>query len=196
MMGKELATKELADCRGEGLSTVELIHAACHTGYIEEYLAHYFGERQATVVIWQFSRIIWGRWQDGRLMLSSGETGADDCLQLRAFDETSELLLRVERGVIDGRWRCDGEGEPVRYVDTFSRLWGAQEGSCDGFIHLADHQRKLNLVIPYDGEPDPRGYYGLTQRNYIEADGATGLAGYGDMRYVALSGASIGTEGK
>ena len=59
-----------------------------------------------------------------------------------------------------------------------------------------DRQRKLDLVLPYDGEPDPRGYYGLTQRNYIEADSATGLAGYGDMRYVALSGASIDTEGK
>ena len=46
------------------------------------------------------------------------------------------------------------------------------------------------MMIPSDDKG--KKFYGLTTRNYIDSDKATGLSGYVDYRFVALESAQDG----
>ena len=92
------------------------------------------------------------------------------------------MAIGGEKSVIS-----DAEGEGDFYVDSFARLWGENSAEADGWITLRDAPRKLSMEIPCDD--GGKKFYGLTTRNYIDSDAATGLSGYVDYRFVAIESA-------
>ena len=150
----------------------------------------------ALVVIWQTHRIVWGRWQNRILSLAPGEETTPEYWQeLRVFNASEELHLRRNGDLFSGRYRKDEndgrEEGPTAYIDSFSRFWGENEkGAENSYVTLVDHQRKLRLTIPVDDGNAK--WYGLETRNYVGSDEKTGLSGYIDYRYIAVSGAEEG----
>jgi CRISPR-associated protein (TIGR03984 family) len=91
----------------------------------------------------------------------------NDLLELRAFNEDSELHI-IQRGdSYVGRTRTDGTGKPeVKTLDEDHKLWGvvieSDEGQC------LFENRGINIVLP-DKYPDGSSVF-LTVRNYLAAD--------------------------
>ncbi len=91
----------------------------------------------------------------------------DEWLECRIFNRGAELHLKRDGNIFNGRLISDAEG--------------------DGWITLRDAPRKLSMEIPCDD--GGKKFYGLTTRNYIDSDAATGLSGYVDYRFVAIESA-------
>lgn len=150
------------------------------------------GMKEADVVVWQVHGIAWGRWQGGSLKLAGD--AAKKCslwLELRVFNEEEELHLKKSGDLWLGRWRRDGAGEAVEYVDSISRFWGERVEAADAsesYMKLEDAARKLKQILPQVEERAK--YYGLVTRSYIGYE-ATGQAGYADYRYVRIAAADV-----
>lgn len=143
---------------------------------------------EAVVILWQRSRIIWGRCQDECLKIA-GDLSLDlnQTLELRVFNEEEELHLKRQENRLIGRWIQDKGGDTVEYVDSLSRFWGSRKQElADGYALLEDTQRKLQLRIPVEEEAE---YYGLVTRNYIQTNEVNGQAGYGDYRFLRITSA-------
>lgn len=144
----------------------------------------------ADVILWQMQRIVWGTWDGSAFRFAADDVAAEDILELRIFHRTGELHLRREDDLFLGRYVQDveegGDGEAGDYIDSFSRLWGKKVDAADGYVLLQDADRKLAMRVPYPGDAAQADRYGLTTRNYIAFDEATGLAGYSDDRFVAI----------
>ena len=143
----------------------------------------------ASLVIWTFGKITWGRWDGSQIVLPEGQALPADIVEARIFNDIEELHLIREDGAIAGRYVNDAEGDDCYYVDSFARLWGGRDSQADipeGYVRLVDGERKLKLDVPLDGESTGIKYFGLETRNYVASDERTGLSGYTDYRFVAI----------
>lgn len=137
------------------------------------------------VILWQLHAVTWGRFANGQITLAGGVKANPLYIrELRIFDENTELHLLHCGDAFTGRWRIDGTGEEVQYIDSFSPLWGTREENVTGsYAVLADRERGLRMEVPVEEEAEQ---YGLLTRGYIVADENTGQAGYGDHRFVKI----------
>ena len=150
---------------------------------VENLIRQKFKIARATFVAWQVQNIFFGKY-DGEKLSARAEIQPENWLECRIFNETEELhLKRLEKNFC-GRYISEVEGTENFYADSFSRLWGENSGSADGYVELLDRQRKLYLEIPC--EENKFKWYGLLTRNYIESDERTGLSGFSDYRFVAI----------
>lgn len=140
---------------------------------------------RASVVAWQVHRIVWGRWQDGGIVLADGsELDIVLMQEMRIFNETEELHLHKRGDGFAWRYIDDESGESSEFIDSASRLWGKKTSEAvDGFVRLADRARKISMVVPTEANGE---FYELMTRNYIAYDAMTGQAGYGDYRFLRI----------
>jgi len=103
-----------------------------------------------------------------------------DDIELVDFDIIARDGVRLD----DVTGTVDDDGDDDFYVDSFSRLWGERTNSAGDWITLTDKPRKISMTLPCTF--DDKKFYGLTTRNYIGSDEATGLSGYVDYRFVAI----------
>ena len=149
-------------------------------------------QQRATVVLWTIQEILWGTWQDGRLLLpSSQELKAEHLLELRAFNEQEEVFLSRQGNALLGRYVLDGKGERYTdFIDSEAWLWGEIAGTSQedpsGYAKLADNKRKISMYIPMEGTPMEGAICFLATRNYIGSL-ANGQAGYVDSRYLRVT---------
>ena len=183
MSGLDLAKRVgLELCRGKKFS--ESVECAPHE--LEKILREKFSESHGTFVAWQVQNIVWGKFDGDKLLLKDDASpNFDDWLECRVFNEREELHIKRAGEKFFGRYVRDGSGAETYYVDSFARLWG--ERSADGWLTLVDAARKISMTIPCDD--GGKKFYGLTTRNYIGSDAATGLSGYVDYRFVAIESA-------
>ena len=137
---------------------------------------------------WQIQNVVWGKFDGEKLLLKENlPPKIDDWLECRFFNEREELHLKRDGKILRGRYVRDEAGTGNFYVDSFARLWGENSSASDGRITLLDAPRKISMDIPC--EDGGKKFYGLTTRNYIDSDEATGLSGYVDYRFVAIESA-------
>lgn len=156
-------------------------------------------KKDGYVIIWQVQSILWARWTDGHFIPeNSVSLNPVDWIEVRVFNEQEELYLQKDDIGFSGRYRADGcdvkddEETSTPYVDSFSRFWGERDQSYlkQGWEALEDKERKLRMVIPV--ETQGCRWYGLTTRNYVASEAASGLSGYADYRFVDISNAEEG----
>ena len=134
------------------------------------------------LVAWQVQKIVWDKF-DGENFLPNVE----DLLEIRLFNRREEVHLKRAGKFFVGRYVRDDDGTGTFYADSFSRFWGECTASANGRIKLCDERRKISMELPCDD--GGKKFYGLTTRNYIDSDDATGLSGYFDYRFVAIESA-------
>lgn len=159
----------------------------------EEELAEILREKISSglFVAWQIQSIIWGRFDGGNFSLQDGlAPNFKNWLECRVFNRYEEIHLKRVGKNFSGRYLSDEIGTGDFYVDSFARFWGENSSEADGWINLEDKPRKLSMTIPSDD--GGKKFYGLTTRNYIGTDAATGLSGYVDYRFVAIDSAQDG----
>jgi CRISPR-associated protein (TIGR03984 family) len=156
---------------------------------VEKTLNDKFKNSRAVFVAWQIQNIVWGKFENGKIF-SIAEITPQYWLECRIFNETEELHLKRIKNKLCGRYVEDTKGTGNFYVDSFSRFWGENFGTSDGFIKLLDRQRKLFMEVPCAEKNS--NWYGLLTRNYISSDEKTGLSGYTDYRFVAIEPAKEG----
>ena len=140
----------------------------------------------ALLIVWQFHRIVWGRWQAGAIHLADdGALDASLIGEMRVFNESEELHLVKKRGKFRGRYIFDKDGEGTEAVDSAAPLWGERTACADGYVTLADAGRGLSLTVPAEGDAKAK-RFALVTRCYIGYDPETQQAGYEDMRYKAV----------
>ena len=140
-------------------------------------------------VAWQVQSIVWGKFDGEKFLLKDNlPPHFEDWLEFRLFNEREELHLKWAGKNFVGRYVRDNDdcGEEKFFVDSFARFWGECATSADGWTTLLDAPRKISMVIPC---ADGGKFYGLTTRNYIGNDEATGLSGYVDYRFVKIDSA-------
>lgn len=147
---------------------------------------------QATVIIWQINKIIWGNWDGSTLSLVGGEPlKAKLWQELRVFNETEELHLVCAGNLFTGRFRTDADGGELEYIDTLSRLWGEVASGFGENVVVEDKNRKLRMDLPrLDLAGTPK-YLGLVTRNYVGINEITAQAGYTDCRFVKITAADM-----
>ena len=138
--------------------------------------------QRAIFVAWQIQSVVWGKFDGEKL-----SANVDDWLECRIFNDSAELHLKRTGENFSGRYLRDEAGTGNFYVDSFARFWGEFDSAAEGFITLLDKPRKIAMEIPCDDAG--KKFYGLTTRNYIGSDDATGLSGYVDYRFVAIESA-------
>lgn len=169
--------------------TAKIDIARTEADLCSEYKKHSLTD--ATIVIWQINKIVWGTINAGEIKLIGDETLCPELWQeIRIFNEAAEIHLVNKDNRLIGRLRCDSTGEGSEYVDTLSRFWGKID-SCADTIVLTDKNRKLTLELPYPKNIDqpPKEYLGLITRSYIGCNEKTAQSGYIDYRYVKISNA-------
>ena len=136
-------------------------------------------------VAWQIQSVVWGKFDGEKLLLKDDTVPeVDDWLECRVFNWQEEIHLKRDGKFFVGRYIRDEEGTGSFHVDSFSRLWGERTASTGDWITLTDAPRKISMTLPC--ADDGKKFYGLTTRNYIGSDEATGLSGYVDYRFVAI----------
>lgn len=181
MSGLDLAKKslQLRECK----KISERIK--CSPRELEEILREKFSS--AIFAAWQIQSVVWGKFDGEKLLLKDNlSPNVDDWLECRIFNLGEEIHLKRDGNFLRGRYVRDEIGAGDFYVDSFGRFFGERVDSGDGWITLLDAPRKISMNIPCDGD---KKFYGLTTRNYIDNDAATGLSGYVDYRFVAIESA-------
>ena len=184
MTGLDLAKNDLRLCQCQKFS--EPIN--CSAQELENIAQEKMS--QGIFVAWQVQKIIWGKFDGEKFLLKDNPPNFDDWLECRIFNRSEEIHLKRDGNNFSGRYVRDELGEGNFYVDSFARLLGENSSEDDGWITLLDAQRKISMTIPSDDTG--KKFYGLTTRNYIDSDKATGLSGYVDYRFVALESAEDG----
>lgn len=140
------------------------------------------------VVAWQVQSIVWGTFEGDKILFKENiAPNIDDWLECRIFNKREEIHIKRTGNNFVGRLIRDTAGNGTFYVDSFSRLWGECTVATDDWITLTDKPRKISMTLPYINAC--KKFYGLTTRNYIGTDSATGLSGYVDYRFVAIESA-------
>lgn len=163
----------------------------------------------AIVAEWLPHKLLWGRYDGKSFSMFDGKRLSENMLEMRIFNENTEIYVR--RSGKGFRVRIlqenNGTGSETEYVDSQARLWGdscihAYLPNCelperapswmmpdippDGYVHLEDDQRGIEMAIPV-----PAGkvssFYSLVTRSYIGYL-ANSQATYTDTRYVAIIG--------
>ena len=179
MSGLDLARNELQ--LGECNSFSEPID--CPATELEQILRGKMSD--GIVVAWQVQSVVWGTFDGEKILLKENVApNVDDWLECRIFNESAEIHIKRTGKNFVGRFVRDAAGNGTFYVDSFSRLWGKCTETTDAWITLTDKPRKISMTIPCANAG--KKFYGLTTRNYIGNDAATGLSGYVDYRFVAI----------
>lgn len=187
MSGLDLAKKtSLEICPCEIVS--ENVTCEISLDDVAKILQQKFKNQRAIFVAWQIQNIIWGLY-DGEKLFSHAEITPQYWLECRIFNEFEEFHLKRIENKFCGRYVTEIDGAENFYADSFSRFWGENNGTNDGFIKLLDRQRKLYMEIPCEKNST---WYGLLTRNYISSDEKTGLCGFTDYRFVAIEPAKEG----
>ena len=188
-MSAELALNPLRICAGTSSSDSCALRISAED-IVGELVRR--GIQDATVILWQVDQIRCGTWRNGAFHFAD-ERPLDAALlvELRVFDAACELRLRREDSEILGRFRQDGTGEPVEYVDSMARLMGEREDQ-GAWMTLRDRERKLKLTMPALMEPCR--YVRLVTRSYIGIHEKTAQAGYIDDRFLAIVPADMKGE--
>ncbi len=156
----------------------------CSSTELEKILREKFSQ-SALFVAWQIQSVVWGIFNGDKILLKENAApDFEDWLECRIFNESAELHLKRDGKIFVGRYIRDEEGTGSFHVDSFSRLWGERTASTGDWITLTDAPRKISMTLPC--ADDGKKFYGLTTRNYIGSDEATGLSGYVDYRFVAI----------
>ena len=190
MNGLDLAKKtslQLCECKIDSETVICEISLTDVKNIVKEK----FKTPRAVFVAWQIQNIMWGKFENDKLF-STKEITPQYWLECRIFNETEELHLKRIENKLRGRYITEIEGAENFYADSFSRFWGENSGTADGFIKLIDKQRKLFMEIPC--EKINAKWYGLLTRNYISSEEKTGLSGYIDYRFVAIESAEEGAD--
>lgn len=149
--------------------------------------------QEAVAVVWLEQEIAVIR--AGEELKSLLEKNIGLWLEMRIFNQQSELYFCNQGDLAIGRLRVDGAGGeedmlPQEYVDTMARFWGkCEEAPVDGGLKLQDKERKLSLSLPL-AEKTAK-FYGLVTRNYVGENSVTHQAGYVDYRYLAICEADV-----
>ena len=158
----------------------------CSPQELEKILREKF--QRAIFAAWQIQSVVWGTFDGEKLLLKDNQSpNFDDWLECRIFNGNAELHLKRTGENFSGRYVRDDAGTGNFYVDSFARLWGEFDSAADGWITLLDKPRKISMTLPCADAG--KKFYGLTTRNYIGSDAATGLSGYVDYRFVAIESA-------
>ena len=180
MSGLDLARKDglqLGECK-KIFKSID-----CPTTELEKILREKISE--GIVVAWQIQSVVWGIFDGEKILLKENAApDVDDWLECRVFNRQEEIHLKRDGKIFVGRFVRDDDGDGDFYVDSFSRLWGERTNSAGNWITLTDKPRKISMTLPCTF--DDKKFYGLTTRNYIGSDEATGLSGYVDYRFVAI----------
>ena len=163
----------------------------CEIVDIENLVQQKFKSARATFVTWQVQNILFGKY-DGEKLSARADIQPENWLECRIFNETAELHLKRIGNKFIGRYISEVEGTGNFYADSFSRFWGENCGTDEGYVKLLDRQRKLYMEIPCVENNSK--WYGLLTRNYISSDERTGLSGYSDYRFVAIEPAEEGAN--
>ena len=179
MTGLDLAKNDLQLRECKKISA----QITCSAQELEKILQEKFSS--GIFIAWQVQNIIWGKFDGEKLLLKENfPPNFDDWLECRVFNDSAEIHLKRTGNNFSGRYVRDENGTGDFYVDSFARFWGENTSAADGWITLTDAPRKISMKIPCaDGD---KKFYGLTTRNYIDSDAATGLSGYVDYRFVAI----------
>ena len=197
-MSKEKKQKMRCICVGK--SAVETVDIPASAEELSRELTRR-NVRKATAVLWQVNEIRCGTWRQGTFSFpDEAPLNTKLLIELRIFNETSELHLRRENDRLVGRFRIDEEGEAAEDVDTLARFWGSrsdaarEEEKLSAWMTLRDPERKLELTLPKmeDSTENPV-YVGLVTRSYIGIH-TTGQAGYVDHRYCRIAAADMEGE--
>ncbi len=132
--------------------------------------------------------MLFGWYKNGELIFSTPvEIDDADVEEIRAFNDSTELLLQRRRDVYWVRRITDKAGDEMTTVDSTSCLFGKITGTsvAEGFAELYEPGRKIRLVIPAN-DAAKEDTYTITTRSYIQYDETTGQAGYGFSRYLAI----------
>ncbi len=150
---------------------------------LEEALRTHMKE-DALLIVWQFHRIVWGRWQAGAIHLA--DDGALDTSligEMRAFNDAEDLHLVKKRGKYRGRYILDKDGDGTESVHRDAPIWRELPACPVRYATLAAAGRGLSLTVPAEEEGER---FALVTRCYIGYDPETQQAGYEDMRYKAV----------
>lgn len=150
-----------------------------------------FMKHDGLVITWSVHEVKWGYYKQGAFQFSDCTTDVDTAFlqDMRIFNDVEELRLTVQHGEVVYRYISDESGEPVKYVDSMSRLIGennagyAQLNRVEDFTYLIDTGRKLSQIIPISTSKQ---YCYLTTRNYIGYL-ENYQASYTDYRYVNIA---------
>ena len=192
--------KQKMRCICAGKSAVETVDIPASAEELSRELTRR-NVRKATAILWQVNEIRCGTWQQGTFSFpDEAPLNTKLLIELRIFNETSELHLQRENDRLIGRFRTDDEGEAAEYVDTLARFWGSrsdaarEEEQHSAWMTLRDPERKLELTLPKmeDSTENPV-YVGLVTRSYIGIH-TTGQAGYVDHRYCRITAADMEEE--
>ena len=166
-------------------------HSHCEIFFIEDKdITKIVNEKfntQSIVVIWKMNGISWKIYRPPKTENVIKEL--TEGLEARIFNETAEIFFQREKNGFRGRFVKDGVGEPVKFVDSFSRFFGKKESIDGEFVKLVDRERKIFLSIPFFQNAEDVNYLGLTTRNYIGVEKNTGLSGYVDYRFLSVDSA-------
>lgn len=148
-------------------------------------LAKQFMKNDGYVVCWQYHQILWGKWQQQFIWPADNDIIPSCTIELRIFNKQEEIHLKRQGNQFKGRYVQDDAGTvPCEYVDSASPLWGRKKKlTDDGFMVLADADRKLSMQIPAINDGTT---YLLQTRNYIGVYAETSQVGYRDNRFVAI----------
>lgn len=163
----------------------------------------------AIVAEWLPDKLLWGRYDGKSFSMFDDKRLSENMLEMRIFNENTEIYVR--RSGKGFRVRIlqenNGTGSETEYVDSQARLWGdscihAYLANCepperapswmmpdippDGYVHLEDVQRGIEMTIPVPAGR-PSSFYSLVTRSYIGYL-ANSQATYTDTRYVAIIG--------
>jgi CRISPR-associated protein (TIGR03984 family) len=152
------------------------------TGDWSEQLPHFNG---ATVACWLFDDLVFGVVKNNVLEMFHGKVIADeDIIELRIFNENTELYVRKTKDGLKSRIRKDAEGTDTEVVDADMVTWGTDGEVKGGFTHLWE-DRGTQITIPGDfSSVSPSKRVRIQIRNYIGYNTEIGQATYVDARFV------------
>jgi CRISPR-associated protein (TIGR03984 family) len=106
-------------------------------------------------------------------------------LELRAFDESSELHAVFDEHTLKGRIRKDGIGETVKVFDEEHLLWGEAKAQTEDGKTLLEADRGTVIKLPLDIDAPEGSRITILVRNYL-ANEDVGFSPYlfNDYRFV------------
>ncbi len=150
--------------------------------------------QHAQAVAWFHHALYFGSLQNGRLTfpeMTDSDKSIDwhkHLVRLRIFDSNQEVHIWREAGGLRGRWRLDGQGDSVPYIDSKAPLLGAivADPADDKAITLKE-DRGWNKKVPLPASHQNGSIHLFLQtRHYLEVHPDTHQMGYVDARFVSI----------
>lgn len=133
--------------------------------------------KNAKAVVWYFDKIQF--YKIDTYLWNSSLRDFNEIVRLRLFDSEKELHLWRSNSVLQGRFRIDGKGESIEYIETRPYLNGTTfNQTFYGIIVTED--KGINYELPYVELNDligTKNRIALVTRNYI---------GYSEIRQAGI----------